>query len=266
MLITKYKATANLIEEYQQTGIGFAFISAPKDGYMQCHSLVKCRDFLQDAVRCKVPNSGISECKIYGFNYINKVNPPIDLNKMRLMVTYKNIKGNSLDIDTMSIEMLYALKLIHHYEEIMGIKVKTRQKQFNHKDFTNPIWTFTGSSVWVRSPVLISLYTLLIRLGYKKVNFNNNNNLEKAYKQLIKNNKNTDNYDKDVGYLETISSKLNIITSNYKRLLFANNKFDELFFNSTNTQTFHHHSGIVSLVNGTICNAAVKKRYDELVK
>jgi len=268
MLITKYKDSTNLIEEYQQTGIYFAFISAPKDGYKQCHQLVKCRDFLHDAVRCSIPNNEISKCKIYNFEYINKVNPSIDLNKMRLMVTYKDTKDNFLNINNMSIEMLYALKLIHHYEKMMGIKIKTRQKQFNHKDFINPIWTFTGNSIWVRSPVLISLYTFLIRLGNKKINFNNDDELQKAYKQLIKNDENKDDYivDKDIHYLKTIYSKLNIFLKNYKNLLFINNKFDTLFLDSKiDIQSFHNNSGILSLINGTIWNKSVKKNIKNLL-
>jgi len=263
MPIIKYKDATNLTEIYQQTGLYFAFISAPKNKNLQCHPLVKCRDFLQDAVRCTIPNSGVSGCKIYGFKYEHKVDPPVDLSKIRLIVTYKNLKLNITDC---SIKMMYALKLIHHYEDLMGIKVKTVQKQLNHKDFPNPIWTFTGNSIWVRSPVLVSLYTFLIRLGDKKLEFKDNKELHSKYEQLIKNNIDKDNKikDNDIQYLQSIYPKLDMFIKNYKKILFTDNKFDTLFLNkSISIYSFHDHSGILSLAKKTICDVSVKEKYME---
>ena len=263
MQIIKYEDATNLAELYQQVGIQFAFISAPKDGFKQCHPLVKCRDFLQDAVRCVIPDSGVSACEIYGFKYGNAINPPVDLNKMRMLVTYKD---KNLNVTDSSIKMLYALKLIHHYEEIMGIKVKTRQKQIKHKDFTNLIWTFTGSSIWVRSAVLISLYTFLIRLGDKKIEFTDNDSLDTSYKQLIEDEKNKSDEirDNDVKYLQTIGSKLHSFTKNYKDILF-DKKFDRMFLNPAyTTHNFHNNSGILSLAEGKVCDKDANEKYTKL--
>ena len=259
MQITKFEDDKNLAELYQQVGIKFAFISAPKDGYKQCHPLVKCRDFLQDAVRCSIPGNDISTCEIYGFKYGNTINPPVDLNKMRMLITYTD---TNLNVTDSSIKMLYALKLIHHYEELMGIKVKTRQKQITHKGFKNPIWIFTGSSMWVKSAVLISLYTFLIRLGDKKIEFNNTTNLDNAYEQLIQ--KYTIDgliKDNDVRYLETVSPKLNTFIKNYKEILF-DDKFDRMFLNPAyTTHLFHNASGILSLAKGATCDQKTNEIY-----
>jgi len=259
MKVKQFESDAKLSEEYQQVGIYFSFISAPKDGFKQCHPLVKCRDFLQDAVRCSIPKSGVTKCLIYGFKFDPEINPPIDLLKTRLLVTYKDKQD---DIINCSIKMMYGLKLINHYEEIMKLKVKTRLKQINHADFKSPIWLFTGSNIWIKSPILISLYTLLIRMGDKKIEFTDNNNLEEQYLKLLDDNKKSNNKDKDLSYLNDIYKTLYSFTKNYKRLLFKNNRFDKLYLNSDiDTYQFHHNSGIVSLGKGTLCD---KKINDEI--
>ena len=264
MKINKFNDSKDLVEIYQQVGMRFAFISAPKDGYKQCHPLVLCRDFLQDAARCTIPNSGVSECKIYGFEYGNIINPPVDLNKMRMIATYADKK---IDLTDSSIKMLYALRLLHHYEEIMGLKVKTRLKQIDHKDFKNPIWVFTGDKAWVRSASLISLYTFLIRLGDKKLNFKNNTSLEKEFKQLIasKTDKNDHIKDNDTRYLKAIYPKLHVLLKNYKKVLFNNHKFDPMFMNKiTTVNNFHDNSGILALAKGQTCDIETNQRYKKL--
>jgi len=261
MKVKKFETDAKLSEEYQQVGVYFSFISAPKDGFKQCHPLVKCRDFLQDAIRCSILTNEVTKCSIYGFIYNRDINPPIDLLKTRLLVTYKDEQS---DIINCSIKMMYGLKLINHYEEIMEIKVKTRLKQINHVDFKSPIWLFTGSNIWIKSPILISLYTLLIRLGDKKIEFTNNDNLEEQYLKLLDANRKSNNKDKDLSYLDYIYKTLYSFTKNYKKSLFKNNRFDKLYLNSNiNTHTFHHNSGIVSLCKGTLydkkMNAEIKQ-------
>jgi len=261
MKVKKFKSDAKLSEEYQQVGVYFSFISAPKDGFKQCHPMVKCRDFLQDAVRCSIPKSGVTKCLIYGFTYDRDINPPIDLLKTRLLVTYKTKQNDIIDC---SIKMMYSLKLINHYEKIMGIKLKTRLKQINHADFKSPIWLFTGSNIWTKSPILISLYTFLIRLGDKKIEFKNNDDLEEQYLKLLDFNKNKmpGNKDKDLSYLDGIYKTLYSFAKNCKKSLFKNNRFDELYLNSgIDTYKFHHNSGIVSLNKGTLFD---KKINDEI--
>ena len=263
MQIIKYEDSTDLSEIYQSVGIQFALLSAPKNGYKQCHPLVKCRDFLQDAVRCVIPNNGISECKIYGFKYGNTINPLVDLNKMRMLVTYLD---KDLNMTDSSIKMLYALKLIHHYEKVMDLKVKTRQKQIKHKDFKNPIWIFTGNKIWIESPVLISLYTFLIRLGDKKIEFTNHTGLENIYKQLVEDN--IDDIgrikDNDIRYLKTIGPKLGLFIKNYKEILFKG-KFDRMFLDTTTSiNSFHDNSGILSMAKYMVCNKETNDKYKEL--
>jgi len=78
-----FPTSGNLSEEYQKLGFEFAFMSA---NYEQCHTFVKCRDFLQDAVLWQLEGKKKS---IYNFIYDPAKQPPIDLEKMRMLVRIK---------------------------------------------------------------------------------------------------------------------------------------------------------------------------------
>ena len=70
--------TLHYAEEYQVTGFHYAFMST--DGKM-CHHWIKCRDFLQDALRNQL--TGRSDA-IYSFAYKPGKDPEVDTKTTRM--------------------------------------------------------------------------------------------------------------------------------------------------------------------------------------
>ena len=239
--IVPFPPDNNLNEIYQTSKLKFAFVSAPRDGYKQCHQFVKCRDFLQDAIRTTLTGE---ESKIYGFNFNKVKNPPIDLRRTRLLV-----QSNTEELKFHNV-MLKAEKLLHHYESMLGIALTAITK---HKN----LYMFSSSNFWQFSPVMISLYTLLIRLAEYDLDFtlNDDSTLNKAYDKLLA----VDNNNNEITYLRTIKPYINKILANKHYIFVTAANYDSIYFKKVSINTFHNNSGIVSL-----CTATSKDRlYNE---
>lgn len=253
-LLTKSKLELNFkagafSEIYQQTGMKFAFLSAPKDGNKQCHKFVLCRDFLNDAVKYTITKK---EVAVYGFKY-NKDNPPVDLTKMRMLVT-KTSEDKELPA-----KMLTSLKLLHIFETRMGL---VKSSLFKVKG-DQPVWLFVGSGTWVKSPFLVSLYTFLIRLGDKLAfleDVTSENVMEKL--KVIKE-KCEDN---DAGYLNSFLDKIDMILAGYKSLLLGTSRFDKIYSAELPIVSFHNGSGIKSLCDASTPSKELNDKVKELCK
>lgn len=163
------------------SGLEFAFISA--DG-QQCTTFAFCKDFLQDAIQAYCVQK---KRNIYGFEYDPETHPPICLEKTRLAIA--NSEDDYLD------EKIPALvDFIHQIEKKLAIS-KTVVKQCSNsplKYIRGGVWILEGSARWLRSPPMISMYTLLIRLGighpvgqsYEKTIADISNGRTKAYQDI----------------------------------------------------------------------------------
>lgn len=260
IVVDWFPTTNSLIEAYQQTEFKFSFVGSPdKNGISkQCHPWTKCRDFLPDAVRATIINKTFS---IYGFNFNPVNNPALDLNIMRMLVYKSNLK--LADKTEFEDKMFFGINLLNHYEEIMKISPSVlyrTEKDYNDK----PVYLFIGNGEWMRSPFLISLYTLLIRLGDKKIVFKNNQELMDKYKVLITEHTSGKIYDNDIGYLDSMWDILHIMLENRKMLTYSNKSMDPLFKDSLiDNNLFHNRTGIRSLSQATTPvqerNEAIKK-------
>jgi len=244
--IIPFETKNSLSEIYQTSKITFAFISAPKDGYKQCHQFVKCRDFLQDAIRTMLTGS---VSKIYGFEYDKAKNPPIDLRRTRLLVKSSAAKEKVDDV------ILKAEKIVHHYETMLNIPLTAVTK---HDD----LYMFNGSNFWQFSPTMISLYTLLIRLAEYDIDFElyNDVSLNEAFNKLIA----SDNHNNEITYLRSIKPFINKILANKHYIFVKASNFDSLYFKSATISTFHNGSGIVSLCTATDKAALYHEAYKRL--
>ncbi len=246
--IEPFVTDKNLSEIYQTSKITFAFLSAPRDGNKQCHQFVKCRDFLQDALRTSL--TGVAS-KIYGFEFDVKKNPPIDNRKTRMI-----IRSNMADKEFEKV-ILKAEKLLHHYEHMAGVVSTSISK--NGKDYI-----LCSSNFWMFSPVLISLYTLLIRLGEYDLNFTkfDNVSLLKAYDTLAKSTK-TDN---EVSYVRSVKAYIHkiVINSHYVFTTLRKNNYDDIYFKDATIHTFHNDSGIVALCTATDASKIHHNNYKRL--
>jgi len=250
--IIPFENNDNLNEIYQTSKITFAFLSAPKDGNKQCHPFVKCRDFLQDAIRTMLTGN---TSKIYGFEYDKIKNPPIDLRKTRLL-----IKNNALEEKKDDV-ILKAEKLIHHYENMLNIPFTAVIK-------CDDAYVFNGSNFWQFSPTMISLYTLFIRLAEYELDFElyNDTSLDDALNKLI----NSDSTTNEITYLRTIKPFINIIFRNSHYIFISTLKYDSIYFKEIPVGTFHNNSGVVSLCtaknSGQLYNDAYKRLQNVLIE
>lgn len=239
-----YKTGYGLAEVSQSSGFLFSFLSAPKDGNMQTMQWVKCRDFLHDAVKVRI--TGKDMC-VYGFN-CTKDNPKVDMRKMRMLVTRNGMKNgiNKEDIDAFEKKIFNGLKIVNNFEELMNIGY-TKVHRVADKEVV--AWVFIGPSHWMKSPFLVSMYTFLIRLGNKEIQFDNHSSLIKKFKEISISNKWTNNHDdRDVGYLRTITDKITTIAKHNREIFgIGPGKIDRSYRTDVGIRNFHNNSGILSL-------------------
>jgi hypothetical protein len=236
LTIEWYKTPYRLSEIQQQTGFKFAFLAPKGESFAQATPWVICRDFLQDAVATTINGKPTS---IYGFNYNKDKDVPLDLSRIRILVSKVNLVKK--DADTFAIKMERSLKLLNHYEKMAKV---TKSKMVKYEDDKNIVWVFTGSGFWMKSPVLVSMYTFLIRLGDKEITFETNEELVAEYQRLSK----LTIPDNDLGYLKECGNKMHLVIQNYKKLLLPDKaKVDPIFLDEKiSTSTIHNSGGIFS--------------------
>ena len=239
-----FKKSSVLNEIYQSTGMMFAFVSSPLNGTHQCHEWVKCRDFLPDAVRSQLTNK---KCSIYGFIFDPTKNPIVDLNKMRLLVTKSPLKD--VDLHKFKQKIKSGLKLLNHFESMAGvIKSKVTEVDTVGQNIYKSIFLFTGSTMWVRSPFLISMYSFLIRLGDKEFQFTNNTELKIELEKLTKRQLSGIIHDNDANYLFNSWNKLDLIIKNRSKLFPMKNRVHDIYWKDCTMDQFHNRTGLNSLV------------------
>jgi hypothetical protein len=248
-----------LAEIYQSVGMFFAFATKPdKDGNIQqCHTWVKCRDFLHDAVRTQLTGNKSS---IYSFIFEKDVNPPIDVNKTRMLIGIKLKNGQTKDWAKECIAR--AVKHLNYYEKLAKISLtKAEEVDPAGQKKCDIVFLFVGPVMWITAPSLVSMHTLLARLGVKEeLDFSSQKKLLESYKAVTS--KHSDN---DSGYLRTCGEKMVAIIKNRKDLFpkHKKGKYHEGYFDGTKINSFHDKAGIVNTSKATSpfskLNTAVKK-------
>jgi hypothetical protein len=152
--ITWFNGT-QLLRQALSSGIEFSFASPDNQ---QVSPFAFCKDYLQDAVQGFIHNK---KKTIFGFTYDPKEHAAISLKKTKLLVT------NSKDIYFGS-KIRNCLDFINQIESDLKISKTTAALCANPpKQYIRcGVWLFEGSPRWVKSPPMLSMYTLLIRLGF----------------------------------------------------------------------------------------------------
>lgn len=254
-----YKNPKSLSEIYQQTGMVFAFATAPKKGELAsaCHEWVKCRDFLHDAVRSQITGT---PCAIYGFQFNPSTNPNVDLRKMRMLVSKNGLKVE--DLPAFRNKMIAGLALINHFEKQAKVSL-TKMEEINPKNSgKKAVYLFTGPMMWVRSPFLVSMFTFLIRLGDKELEFKNIAELKKGLEALAKKSSEGKISDNDCSYLQKMWNKLHTIIKNRAKLFTVEQGVHNIYHGKYSISQFHNYCGILSLSQGNTPD----KKLNELVK
>jgi hypothetical protein len=143
------------ISQIPKDGMEFAYVS---EDYKQVHQLVWCKDFMQDATFGFLNNSRF---EIYGFEYDPKKDPSICTNKTRIMIC------NWRDQEFEQKLLKNCQEFLHGLESQMKMRKTTFQKCINPPPIyrRSGVFVLEGSSRWMSAPPMISLYTLMIRIG-----------------------------------------------------------------------------------------------------
>lgn len=238
--IEEYKGKTNLSEAYQQVGMKFAFCRKDGQTLQMCHELVKCRDFLNDAVRYALSKV---ESSIYGFNF-GKDNPEIHLDRVLILMVMEN--G---DMTPSEFYKVYrkSVKLINYYESLAGIK-KTYIRRVRIKNADKKLAVlFCGDSMWLETPVLLSMYTFFIRLGVKEINTRDGETINSSIKSIVDDKVNHN--DNDSRYLRSVYGMLSTIIKKKKELF--GEGFSNIYTNEkVSISTFHNYGGMLSFCDG----------------
>jgi hypothetical protein len=136
-------------------GLEFSILS---DKYEQCHPFVWCKDFLHDVVHSSINNKPF---EIYRFNYNPEINPRPCLKQTRILI------ANSRD-SKIEKKIPACLDFINQIEDKLKIPRTKVRKCINPipEYAKNGVYIFQGHKRWLFAPPMLSLYTLLIRVGF----------------------------------------------------------------------------------------------------
>ena len=249
--IKRYPEENELSEIYQKVDIRFSFLSSPANGCKQCHQLAKCRDFLHDAVNAEVNKDKSS---IYGFVYRSGKNPPIDLRRMRMLV----MKGKE-KVEEFDSSMKKAKILLQHYERLAN----WRKSRLLKVDGEPNMRLFVGPLNWMKCSFLVSMYTLLIRLGAKDIGkFGSNEELVAIYRKIKE--LDSSGSDNDVIYLRNCFDKLDLVVK-YAPSLFSKRTADNYPSKTkVDLKYFHNCGGILSLCTFVTYDKELNAKFKEI--
>ena len=251
--------TINYCEEYQQTGFHYAFMSAKRE---MCHHWIKCRDFLQDALRNQL--TGRNDA-IYSFAYRPGKDPAVETKKTLMLVKRVPTPATAVakkDFDEM---MKAALRLVNHYERAYKFTPRSTITKATDKSGKEYAYLFKGPGVWSQGSVMIAMYTFLIRLGFFKPVFKGEKALMLEYNRIIKNKQQTN----DTRYLKTVYKNLHLALEHRDKHMFkkkGHKKGDKVLFHDSPMSSFHHHSGIVSLSQFNTPEKGLNNEFREIFK
>ena len=151
----KWHPKSNRISQVPKEGLEFAMLSKK---YEQLNQLVWCKDFMHDIIWSSI---NLLPMEIYGFKYDPVESSPPCLTSAKLMIT--NFKDHDFE------EKLKTgvLPLLHEVEKKIKMpltyleKCKTAPPIYKKSG----VWILNGSKRWIKSPPMLSFYTLLIRIG-----------------------------------------------------------------------------------------------------
>lgn len=219
-------------------GVEFALVS---DDYNQCIPFVMCRDWLQDAIYGTIYNK---EVGIYGFKYDPSKMPKVDLNKTRIVVV------NSQD-DSIGTKAESVIDFINQFERHLKLE---RTKAVVISDVPAKYKKgggiyFEGSKKWMMAPPMISLYTLLIRVGFVHTI---GETWRETVNKLIEG-KIAPYQTHDSNYLKTAIEGIdNIMTIGYRPFFFGD--VEKNYPEGIDMSSLHNNSGIVSMSRKTSKN------------
>ena len=203
--------------------------------YKQATSWHSCRETFCDELR---------KWAYRGGGYNNNINTK----RLRIAVLKKHPKQNMSSADYAAARrnnerwMKESIRLVNVLEKHVGWGLTTISKVENKgpgnkrlSDERTTIWLLTGSAKWMRSPQLLSLYMLVLRLGrfYKTTkvykNFDDLKKLEVALRAIISSIKGQGN--SDIAWFIKTFEDWGTVLDNHRKLFFKNSLTDNFKLN-----------------------------------
>lgn len=149
----KSKNRADIWQIYSK-GMEFAFLSANNE---QCNQFVWCKDFLQDMIYATLHKKWVD---IYQFKFSPYTDPLPSLEKIKLLVANANDSKLGKKVHN-------SLDMLNQVEDRLGIKRSILRECWLPPESYKKggVWMFEGSKRWLNAPPMLSLYSLLIRVG-----------------------------------------------------------------------------------------------------
>lgn len=230
-----HKKTKSL-SQISNTGLEYAFVSTD---YRQIHQLVWCKDFLQDAVYGMVNNKRVS---IYGFSYDPSVDAPLHMESTRLLLASRRDK-------TFKKKIFNSLEFINKIEKSLKMTPTQIEQCMNPPAHYKSarVYIFDGSKRWMKAPPMISLYSLLIRVGL----VHEPGDTFKKTLDAVRTGDRAPYYSYDKGFLVNAKKALDLILKNGDRKIFHPDIRKNYPESIGSTDTVHNSFGIVGFASGS---------------
>jgi hypothetical protein len=224
----------SIIQIYS-SGLEYALCNAD---FQQCHDLVYCKDFLQDAIHAHLYGGSAN---IYGFSYNSKTQPPISVDRLRIICVNSN--------DSKFLERVpNVLDFLNQFCKNLGIKACKAFQVSNppSRYAKNGVFLIDASGMWNNAPVLVSLFTLLLRVGF--VHKKGDDCME-TLKQLV-DGKIKPYQNNDRSYVQQSMKGIErILEHGYRKFFFID--IEKNYPKGTNIGTIHNQTGIVAFSSGS---------------
>lgn len=220
---------SNLTEIYTS---GMQYAMSNEEG-KSCTPFCFCRDYFGDAVWATIHNKIAS---IYGFTFDPAKNPPLDMGNTRFLIT--NAKDQSfLNKVGGMLEFINQVEDIFDFRNTVARLVKNPPNKYKKCGIIETI----SSHRWMRSPVLLSIYTLFLRIGFVHVE---GTSWQETVNGVLSG-KITPYQENDADYLKNSVKGLQYIIKNgYKNIFYVQPKFN--YPVKSSVSSIHNGSGIVA--------------------
>ena len=226
--------TSNRLCQAFSKGVEFAFCAEKSNA--QATQIAICKDYLQDAIQGALHNR---KNTVFGFTYNPKDQHQPCLSRVRLLIANSNDKQLRDKIPN-------CVEFLNKFEAALGIPFKTHVKECfkpEKKYIAGGVFLFVGSVRWINAPVMLSLYTLLIRVGFgHKIG----DSYEKTLSDIVKNV--TPAYEsQDTSYVKSSIKSIEYIVKHGDREVFHKEMI--LNYPPVDVSTMHGSMGIVAFSN-----------------
>jgi hypothetical protein len=225
------RAKPSMAQVYSQ-GLEYCFLSRD---WKQCCPFVYCKDFLQDAILACHYGKTVN---IYGFDYNPAACEPLYMDRTRIAV------ANAAD-KTFADKIPAVVDFMNQIEQkLKMVRTHARSCSNPQKAYSNGVFIIDSSNRWMLSPPMLSMYSLLLRVGFCHVK---GEDFADTVKKVV-DGKVSPYQKNDRSQLASAQQGIEkILKYGYARIFHKDPKKN---YPDVNTSTMHYSTGIVSFSTG----------------